>query len=115
VSHAAVSQNLPDYQQRKSKDCQLIRLSLIQVVLFILLNICNAGYNIYQFITKTDGKSADQSTIDSIINSISTDLISTHSAVCFTFVFEIQKKNDFINLFSYLYNALKKKNRFSMF
>jgi hypothetical protein len=81
VSNARVSQN-------RNKDRQLIRLSLIQVITFIFLNICNAGYTLYQFITKTNGQSIDQQLIDLFIQSIGDDLVYTQSAVCFILIID---------------------------
>ncbi len=69
--------------QNRNKEWQFIRLSLIQVITFIFLNICNAGFTLYQFITKTSGKSIDQQVIDIFIQSIADDLVYTQSAVGF--------------------------------
>ncbi len=81
VSNARVLQN-------RNKDRQFIRLSLIQVLTFIFLNICNAGYILYQFITKTNGKSIDQQVIDLFIQSIGDDLVYTQSAVCLILIID---------------------------
>jgi hypothetical protein len=79
VTNVTVSQN-------RNKEWQLIRLCLIQASAFLLLNIPNAGFTIYQYITKTNGKSIDQQYIDLFIQSIVDDLYFTESAVCFILI-----------------------------
>lgn len=81
VSNATVSQN-------RRKEWQFIRLSLIQVSAFLLLNSCNAGFTLYQFITKTNGKSIDQQYIDFFVQSIGDNLYFTQSAVCLLLIID---------------------------
>jgi hypothetical protein len=81
----SMTQNVKDQDERLSnKHLQLIRLNLIQVVFFILLNFPNTIYTMYSVITGTYKKSTEQISIDNFFNLMSSNLLYTHCAVCST-------------------------------
>ncbi|CAF1204975.1 unnamed protein product [Adineta steineri] len=84
-NHQSNSQNtMNDLDERLSnKNLQLIKLNIIQVIFFILLNLPNTIYTLYSFITKTNQKTNDQITIDNFFNYVASSLLYTHCAISF--------------------------------
>jgi len=64
-----------------NKNLHMIRLNLIQVIAFIVLNLPNVMYSLYSFFTKTNQKTSDQIIIDNFYNYIASYLLYTHCAV----------------------------------
>jgi ABC-type methionine transport system permease subunit len=69
-------------EQVSNKNLQLIRLSLIQVIFFVLLNFPNTVSTMYSFITATYYKSTDQMAIDNFFTLMASHLLYIHCAVC---------------------------------
>jgi hypothetical protein len=65
-------------EQRCNKNTQLLRLNLIQIFVYILLNVPST---IYAFITRTYQKNTDQIVIDGFINLMTYNLLYTYCAV----------------------------------
>jgi Na+/melibiose symporter-like transporter len=67
---------------KRKRDRQLIRLCLVQVVSYIILNITTSDYPLYLYLTRSQSASnADQQAISSFISTMGLILLYTYSAV----------------------------------
>jgi Na+/melibiose symporter-like transporter len=67
---------------KRKRDRQLIRLCLVQVVSYIILNITTSVYPLYLYLTRSQSASnADQQAISSFISTMGLILLYTYSAV----------------------------------
>jgi uncharacterized protein YqhQ len=78
----AVTSNSPQHINRRRREMQLIKLSLIQVISYILLCTIATVYPLYMFITSSQKKSADRTAIESFLTTVGLLLLYTYSAVC---------------------------------
>lgn len=76
--------NNPLTRQRKT-DFQLIRLSIIQIIFFLLCNIMVILYPFYSFMTSSVVKSANRRATEVFIGNVSQYLVITSAAVSFDF------------------------------
>ncbi|UJR06928.1 hypothetical protein I4U23_011217 [Adineta vaga] len=76
---------IPNVQQQRisNHNFQLIKLSLIQVLSYIIINSPKAIHGIYLFSTRNSKKSSKQLAIDNFIGRITTILLYTHCAITF--------------------------------
>jgi hypothetical protein len=68
-------------QRRHNRNNQLIRLSVIQVFVCIVLNLPNTVFILYSFITKTYKKASEQLVVDSFVNLMTSNLLYTYCGV----------------------------------
>jgi Na+/melibiose symporter-like transporter len=67
---------------KRKRDRQLIRLCLVQVVSYIILNITTSVYPLYSYLTRSQSASnANQQAISSFISTMGLILLYTYSAV----------------------------------
>lgn len=67
----------------KRRDGQLIRLSIIQVAAFLILNTIRAIFPLYSFLVNSGGPlSPDQRSLSIFISGIGNNLVYTYTAVC---------------------------------
>lgn len=67
---------------RHRHEMQLIKLSVLQVIVYILLNMTLTIYPLYSVLTNSQTKSADQMAIEAFLNTSNVFLFYTYNAVC---------------------------------
>jgi hypothetical protein len=77
----AVASNTPQNINRRRREMQLIKLSLIQVISYVLLSVVGASFPLYSAVTSSQKKSSDQTAIESFIGNIALLLLYTYCAV----------------------------------
>ncbi|UJR13201.1 hypothetical protein I4U23_000223 [Adineta vaga] len=80
----SAQQNSSNIPSRQSKtDFQLIRLSIIQIICFIILNIIASIFSLYIYFTSSQIKSTDRRTIETLISYLGQYLLITYTALTF--------------------------------
>jgi hypothetical protein len=73
---------LPRSINHRRREMQLIKLSLLQVIFYVLLCMTATTYPLYSLLISSQTKSSDRSAIDGFIGSVSLLLLYTYTAVC---------------------------------
>jgi hypothetical protein len=68
-------------QQQSRTDFQLVRLSVLQSIFYLIFNSVASGYPVYTFITSSWVKSIEQRAIDSLVSDIGAYLLNTYISV----------------------------------
>lgn len=68
-------------------EIQLIKISLLQVFVYLILSVLPTAYPLYSVITSSQVRSVDQLAIDTLLNNLSLLSMYTYSAVCLKFCF----------------------------
>ncbi|CAF1180474.1 unnamed protein product [Adineta steineri] len=78
-----VLSNTPQSIHQRRREMQLIKLSLIQVISYILLCTIASAYPLYMFTTSSQKKSSNQTAIESFLTTVGLLLLYTYSAITF--------------------------------
>jgi hypothetical protein len=73
---------LPQNINRRRREIQLIKISLIQVISYVLLCMTASVFPLYSTLTLSQKKSSDQAAIDGFLITMSLLLLYTYNAVC---------------------------------
>ena len=74
--------NIPQNINRRRREMQLIKISLIQVISYILLCMTATAFPLYSTLTSWEKKSPEQTAIESLLTNIGLLLLYTYTAVC---------------------------------
>jgi hypothetical protein len=69
-------------RRRRQYEIQLIKLSLLQVIFYVIFNMSLTIYPLYLTLTNSETKSSDQNAIEAFLNTTNVFLFYTYNAVC---------------------------------
>lgn len=74
---------LPQNINRRRREVQLIKISILQVTFYAILSMISTCYPLYSILTISQKKSSNQTAIDTFLNNTGLLLMYTYNAVCF--------------------------------